>query len=25
MIKLLIKGYKNRYNNDFFKKDVGYW
>jgi glycosyltransferase involved in cell wall biosynthesis len=25
MIKLLIKGYQNRDNNDFFKKDVGYW
>lgn len=25
MIKLLIKGYRNRNNQDFFKKDIGYW
>lgn len=25
MIKLLIKGYLNRNNPNFFKKDVGYW
>jgi len=25
MIKLLIKSFKNRNNNNFFKNDVGYW
>lgn len=25
MVKLLIKGYINRNNKDFFKKDIGYW
>jgi glycosyltransferase involved in cell wall biosynthesis len=25
MIRLLVKGYQNRNNQDFFKKDVGYW
>jgi hypothetical protein len=25
MFKLLIKGYLNRNNYNFFKKDVGYW
>ena len=25
MIKLIIQGYLNRNNKDFFKKDIGYW